>query len=235
MATPTTSTGDSLEAAPRRRRMTAPERREEILRAATAVFTEFGFQHTAIDKVAQAAGVSKALIYEHFSSKGELQETVLRQLTTDLFQEIATSVAAVTNDSTVNSRNRLRAGIDAYFSFIERQHVAWHRLFRESIGREATQVLLALEATFVAGIAAVLSEAPEAQPLVGDVEGAVRLRVAAQMLTGSMQWLGNWWVDNMDLVSRERIVDWAMDGVWLGLDGWSERLEAEGFAPVRKP
>jgi hypothetical protein len=54
------------------------------------------------------------------------------------------------------------------------------------------------------------------------------------MLTGSMQWLGNWWVDNMDLVSRDRVVDWAMDAVWLGLDGWTEKLEAEGYVPARK-
>lgn len=213
--------------------MPAPQRREQILAAATALFTEQGFHQTAIDQVAAAAGVSKALVYEHFESKSQLQETVLRKLTTDLFAQIADAVSEVDIDPETGSHDRLRAGVDAYFRFIEAERATWHMLFRESIGREASQVLLAVEPAFVAGIAQVLSEAPEAEPLRGDVEGAVRLRAGAQMLTGSMHWLGNWWIDNMDLVQRERIVDWAMDALWLGVDGWSKKLAAEGFVPAR--
>jgi AcrR family transcriptional regulator len=223
--------GPSATPAPRRRRISAIQRREEILRAASEVFSVHGFHQTSIDSVAQAAGVSKALIYEHFSSKGELQETVLRQLTTDLFTQIAAGVAAVATDHDTDGRARLRAGIDSYFQFIEERRGAWHMLFRESIGRDASQVMLSLEPNFVSGIAAVLSEAPEAAPLLGTVEGGVRLRVGAQMLTGAMQWLGNWWVDQMELVPREQLVDWAMDSLWLGLEGWTKKLTGELPAP----
>ena len=212
-----------------RKRMSASERREEILAAATEVFAQSGFHQTAIDKIARQAGVSKALIYEHFSSKSELQETVLRQLTTDLFEQIATRVAAAPNDSQV----RLRAGLDAYFVFIEERRAAWHMMFRESVGREASEVLLALEPTFVSGIQAVLSESPEAAPLIGTVEGSVQLRVGAQMLTGSMQWLGNWWVDNIDLVPRDTMVQWAMDAVWLGVEGWATKTAALNAAATK--
>lgn len=225
---------DDATAGGRRRRMRASERREQILAAATDVFAEHGFHDTALDAIARAAGISKALVYEHFESKSVLQEAVLRQLSSDLFDSIAGSVAAATHDQTVDSHDRLRAGIDAYFRFLEERRATWHMLFRESIGREASQVLLAVEPTFVAGIADVLREAPEAAPLRGDVEGAVRIRAGAQMLTGALHWLGNWWVDNTDLVSRERIVDWAMDAVWLGIDGWSDKLTAEGYVPARK-
>lgn len=233
MASTKSRSGKEPEQAPRRRRMSAMQRREEILAAATQVFAEQGFHQTAIDKVAEAAGVSKALIYEHFSSKSELQEIVLRQLTMNLFEEIATAVAAVATDADTDGRARLRAGLDAYFLYIEKRRDAWHMMFREGVGREASQVILSMEPTFVSGIAAVLSESPEAAPLMGDVEAGVRLRVGAQMLTGSMQWLGNWWVDNMELVPRETVVEWAMDAMWLGLDGWTAKLRAEkaGQAP----
>ncbi len=207
--------------------MSATQRREEILAAATDVFARHGFHQTAIEEVAKAAGVSKALIYEHFASKTELQETVLRTLTMGLMEEIAVAVAEATSDADTDGKVRLRAGVDAYFRYIERNRGAWHMMFRESVGREASQVILSVEPTFVAGIAAVLSESPEAAPLLGNVESGVRLRVGAQMLTGSMQWLGNWWVDNMDLVPRDTIVDWAIDAMWLGLDGWTAKLRAE--------
>jgi AcrR family transcriptional regulator len=213
--------------------MSAVQRREEILAAATAVFAKHGFHQTAIEEVARAAGVSKALIYEHFASKTELQETVLRQITTVLLEDIGAAVAAASSEDDKDSTARLRAGLDAYFTYIERNRDAWHMMFRESVGRDASQVILSMEPTFVSGIAAVLSVAPETATLLGDVESGVRLRVGAQMLTGSMQWLGNWWVDNMDLVPRATIVDWAMDGMWLGLDGWTAKLRAEREAALR--
>lgn len=213
--------------------MSATQRREVILEAATEVFARHGFHQTAIDQVAQAAGVSKALIYEHFASKTELQQTVIRELVLDLFQDVAAAVAAAPVQG--DSRARLRAGIDVYFRFIEQRAATWHMLFREGVGREATQTMLAVEPTFVNGIAAVLSEAPEAQPIVGTVEGKVRLRVAAQMITGSMHWLGNWWVDNMDLVDRETIVDWALDGAWLGLEGFGRKVAEEAGGASTQP
>ena len=143
----------------------------------------------------------------------------------DLFTDVAAAVAETPAD--VDSRARLRAGIDVYFRFIEQRAATWHMLFREGVGREATQTMLAVEPTFVNGIAAVLAEAPEAAPISSTVEGKVRLRVAAQMITGSMHWLGNWWVDNMDLVDRATIVDWALDGAWLGLEGFGEKVARE--------
>ncbi|HYP48443.1 MAG TPA: helix-turn-helix domain-containing protein, partial [Thermoleophilaceae bacterium] len=55
-----------------RKRLRADERRTAILSAALEVFAERGYHRTAIDDVARAGNVSKALIYEHFSSKEEL-------------------------------------------------------------------------------------------------------------------------------------------------------------------
>ena len=93
--------------------MSAIQRREEILAAATEVFAQHGFQATAIDKVAQAAGVSKALIYEHFSSKSELQETVLRQLLTSLFDEVAASAQTVGYELMCALAARVPVAVDA--------------------------------------------------------------------------------------------------------------------------
>ena len=55
-----------------RRRLSAEQRRESILAAANEAFGDHGYEHVRIDDVAAAAGISKALIYEHFASKQEL-------------------------------------------------------------------------------------------------------------------------------------------------------------------
>ncbi len=54
------------------RRMSGDERREQILRAALAVFAEGGYAGTSTDQVARAAGVSQPYVVRLFGSKQEL-------------------------------------------------------------------------------------------------------------------------------------------------------------------
>jgi AcrR family transcriptional regulator len=52
-----------------RRRLSGEARRESILRAARRVFAEHGFRGTTTKALAEAAGVSEALLFKHFPSK----------------------------------------------------------------------------------------------------------------------------------------------------------------------
>jgi AcrR family transcriptional regulator len=52
-----------------RKRLTAGERRAAIQSSALEVFAERGYHTSSIDDIARTAGISKALIYEHFASK----------------------------------------------------------------------------------------------------------------------------------------------------------------------
>ena len=72
-----------------KRRLTAEERRTGILDAALAVFSERGYHDASIDEIAGEAGVSKALIYEHFSSKQELYGELIARNARDLTQRVA--------------------------------------------------------------------------------------------------------------------------------------------------
>jgi AcrR family transcriptional regulator len=51
-----------------RRRLSAPQRRDEILDAAATVIALSGYDGCSLEQIAAEAGVSKALIYEHFDS-----------------------------------------------------------------------------------------------------------------------------------------------------------------------
>lgn len=59
------------------RRMARPARREQLLRAAAAAFLERGFDGTAMETVADHAGVTRMLVYRHFESKDTLYRAVL--------------------------------------------------------------------------------------------------------------------------------------------------------------
>lgn len=76
-------------AKPRRVRMPAAERRAQLIRIAQEVYLELGIDRTSVLKVARAAGVNNATIYQHFSSTAELfEEAVLRPLSRTLDEEL---------------------------------------------------------------------------------------------------------------------------------------------------
>ena len=58
-------------------RMSAEERRQAIVEAVRDVFAEKGFDGTTTRELAQAAGVSEALLYKHFPSKESLFAAML--------------------------------------------------------------------------------------------------------------------------------------------------------------
>lgn len=61
-------------------RLSAPERRISILKAAQQLFAEKGFHGVSIDDIARAVNVSPAILYRHFDSKQTLYNEVLQEL-----------------------------------------------------------------------------------------------------------------------------------------------------------
>src|SRR5688572_13557528 len=68
-------------------RMTAEDRREAIVMAAAPLFAAKGFDAVTTREVAEAAGVSEALLYRHFDNKaalyGAIQDTCIARATAD--------------------------------------------------------------------------------------------------------------------------------------------------------
>src|SRR5918999_3372302 len=110
-----------------RKRLTGEERRIAILESALAVFSERGYHSSSLDDLAREAGVSKALIYEHFASKQDLYAELLEQHAGVLFSALAEAIA----EAGTSAAARLEVGFDAFYGFVEQHRVAWRMLFRE--------------------------------------------------------------------------------------------------------
>jgi AcrR family transcriptional regulator len=82
------------------RRLRRPERREQLLAAATGAFARAGFAATSLDDIAEEAGISRVLLYRHFDSKTDLYRAVLDR-----------AVGRLT--TAVGTRNYTYASIDA--------------------------------------------------------------------------------------------------------------------------
>jgi AcrR family transcriptional regulator len=208
-----------------RKRLTAVERRSEILDAALAVFAERGYHVSSIDDIARAAGVSKALIYEHFTSKQQLHANLIEVHAGELFRRISEAVEEV---DVTSGAARLEAGLDAYFVFVEERQHAWRILFRQALDPESVEVLDRIVAQVTRVVAAMIAQDPGSR--VRDEtasERDQRILLLAQMLTGAAQSLANWWTAGHHEVPRSKIVDNAMEFAWLGLErlGQGARLQ----------
>jgi AcrR family transcriptional regulator len=209
-----------------RKRLTAEERRAAIQGAALEVFAERGYHAASIDDIARAAGVSKALIYEHFASKQQLHADLIEAQASELYRRVGDAVAAVAADS---GSERLKAGFDAFFGFAEERRDAWRVLFRETVNPEAAAALDRVGAQVTRLVAAQIAEDPGAKPRDEAHPEADRgIQLLAQMLVGAIESVANWWAEHKE-VRRERVLQTAMEFAWLGLDrvGRGERWPLE--------
>ena len=199
--------------APPRRRLTAEERRTGILDSALAVFSESGYHSLSIDDIAREAGVSKALIYEHFASKQELYADLIARNARELTQRIGAALVGVELES---GAARLQTGLDAFFAFVEERRAAWRMLFREATDPETAAVVNRMLEQVTAEVTMLISQDPGARELDSE-EDRRALRLLAEMLVGGTQSMANWWTSNPE-APREQMVAIAMDFAWLGLE-----------------
>jgi AcrR family transcriptional regulator len=186
--------------------MPAPLRRAAILAAAEEVFARHGYHGAALEDIAQTAGISKALIYEHFASKRELHTALIDAYVEEIFQRLQASAA-----TGPPGEERLRGGIDAFLSFVEEHREAWRALFRDAADPEVGDVIQRVQAQATAVIAALIAADPDAPS-----EREQDIEMHAALLSGAVQSLANWWHDHQD-VPRAALVDRTMDFCWVGI------------------
>lgn len=107
-------------------RMPAAARRRQLLDVALTAFAEHGYHGTSMNGVAEAAGVTKPVLYQHFDSKRALYRELVDDLGGSLESAIATAVAAADGP-----RQQVEAGFRAYFRWATRQGSAFRVLFAE--------------------------------------------------------------------------------------------------------
>jgi AcrR family transcriptional regulator len=89
-------------------------RRTQIMISGLEVFTEKGFHLASMDDIAERAGVSKPILYQHFSSKQDFYLGVLDERVDVLVQQITEAI-----DQAEGNRNRLEAAIACYFKLVD--------------------------------------------------------------------------------------------------------------------
>ena len=105
-------------------RLSATARREQILAVALDVFATNGFHGASMNDVADAAGVTKPVLYQHFDSKRELYQALLEEVGSRLLEAIAKATAEATD-----GKSQTELGYRAYFRWVADDHDAFRLLF----------------------------------------------------------------------------------------------------------
>jgi AcrR family transcriptional regulator len=194
------------------KRMARADRREQLVDTAQEVFVSLGFAAASMDDVAERAGVTKPVIYDHFGSKDGLLTAVVGRLGDQMLTETAAAVV-----SAEGPREALEQGLTAYFRFVDKHPGAWSLMLREvAPGSAAAEDADRVRGTQVAVIAELVRlhlpgcDATRAEVYAHTVSGAAE-RLAAVRLTGRR-------------VSAPKAAALLMDVLWSGF----AQLQREG-------
>lgn len=182
--------------------------------------------------VARAAGITPAVIYDHFSSKAELHMTLLQSQAEELMSTVGSALESAAEDPEA----RLRAGVDAFFRFVEQRGFAWWLLFRDPpTDPEIAAAYGRIQQDATAGIA-VFIRATAPSSLLDDPDAERDLEIFAQLLRTAQNGLAAWWYQNPG-TPRAVLVDRVVEFAWLGLErvAAGERRPLQGSLQQRGP
>lgn len=116
------------DAKPRGTRLPRLARRRQLLTAAQEVFVENGYHAAAMDDIAERAGVSKPVLYQHFPGKLELYLALLDMHVEDMVNRMREALS-----STTENKQRVRNTFRAYFDFVSTQGEAFRLVFESDL------------------------------------------------------------------------------------------------------
>src|SRR6478752_7106544 len=187
-------------------RLPRDERRGQLLAAASEVFVERGYHAAGMDEIAERAGVSKPVLYQHFSSKLELYLAVLQRHVDNLVSGVRQALR-----TTTDNRQRLRAAVQAFFEFVEHDSQGYRLIFENDYVTEpqvAAQVKVATESCTDAVF-----------DLISRDSGleAHRARMIAVGLVSTSVDCARYWLDNDRPISKDAAVEGTVQFAWGGL------------------
>jgi AcrR family transcriptional regulator len=192
-------------------RLPRSARRKQLLAAAQTVFVANGYHAAAMDDIAEEAGVSKPVLYQHFPGKLELYLALL-DTQAEALAGAVTAALATTDDN----HERIHAVLTAYFDFVDRdEHDGAFRLIFESDLVNDPEVRKRVESVTQRTMAAV------ADTVAADTGlGRPAAELLATALTGSAQVVARWWLASDRPVTQDTAIALLESLLWRGISNF---------------
>jgi AcrR family transcriptional regulator len=187
-------------------RLPAPRRRRQLLDVALDVFARRGYHRASMDDVAEAAGVTKPVLYQHWTSKRELFLELLNDVGTQLMDAVVSATAQASGP-----HEQVEAGFSAYFGFVGAHASAFNLLFGgggesdEQFARVARRV----QETMANAVAVLIT---------ADIDDEHR-SLLAHAVVGLAEGTSRHWVSHGLDLDPQRLAARVADLAWAGLRG----------------
>lgn len=191
-------------------RVSAPVRRARIVAAALDVFADKGYEATTMGDIAAVAGITRSVLYDHFPSKRTLLLTVMQERNAALVEYVGSRITG-----SGSPEDRMRATIDAYFSFAEHEPKA-RRLLFDRIDEDDAEIRAVRWGIREARTRAVTVLLARDVRKLGLTPQAATTEGAVELLIAGLDGMAQWWEHHRE-VPRADLVATAMRVLWTGL------------------
>lgn len=190
-------------------RLSRPERRAQLLGAARDVFVAQGYHAAGMDEIAERAGVSKPVLYQHFPGKLELYLALLDESADQLVRIVSEALS-----STTDNRERVPATVRAFYDYVAGEGEAFRLVFESDLSNEPA-VRDRLERTMFE-CAKMISQFIREDAGLSD-EDAHLLGVG---LVGMAQVSARHWMGSDQKISKDAAEQLIARLAWRGISGW---------------
>ncbi len=189
----------------KKKRLTAAQRRAQLLGVGRAVFAEHGYNGGSVEEIARVAGVSKPIVYEHFGGKEGLYAVIVDREMDALVQRIAEKIA------TGPPRQRFEQAVLAFLVYVKDEPDGFAVLTRDAPMAIAGKGMPSVISDLAARVGDIFEQQLKAAGL--DTKVAP---LYAHALIGMVTLVGQWWIENQKLDVETVATHVAAIG-WMGL------------------
>jgi AcrR family transcriptional regulator len=199
----------SAQARPSGARLPKPARRRQLLGAAQEVFVAQGYHAAAMDEIAERAGVSKPVLYQHFPGKLELYLALLDESAQALTETVRKAL-----ESTSDNKQRVSATFTAFFDFVASTGQAFRLVFESDLRNEPA-VRARLDAT-MRDCAETVSAIIREDAGIGDQEA----HLLGMGLVGMAHVSATYWLATERAIPKDAAEQLIARLAWRGISGW---------------
>jgi len=209
MASETLVIGTPQTTRPASTRLPRAARRRQLLGAAREVFVAQGYHAAAMDEIAERAGVSKPVLYQHFPGKLELYLALLDESVAELVDAVSQALA-----STSDNAERVPATFRAFFDYVGGVGETFRLVFESDLSNEPA-VRERLDRA-MSQCAAMVSEFIREDAGVADDEAAL----LGMALVGMAQVSSRYWLGSDRKIGQRTAEDLLSRLAWRGIGSW---------------
>ena len=180
------------------RRLSVEERRSQLLDAALSLFAVRAPEDVSLDDVAEAAGVSRPLVYRYVpGGKQQLYEAALRSAAEELEQCFAEPP-----DGPLT--RRLSNALDRYLAFVDQHDAGFSALLQGGSVVETSRTTAIVDGVRRAAAEHILSH-------LGVTEPGLRLRMTVRMWITAVEAASLIWLDEGKQPPLDELRDWLVE------------------------